>query len=149
MRMALHAAETGLLVFGTLHTNSAAKAVDRLIDGFPSEEQEQVRVVLSEVLKAVVAQVLLRKKGGGRVPAFEVLRGSAALANAIREGKTATIASLIQTGRSQGMIAMDQYLAEVVVQDLVEMDEALDKAVDKEYFKSLVEKRRSGEVPPA
>lgn len=149
MRMALHAAETGLLVFGTLHTNSAAKAVDRLIDGFPSEEQEQVRVVLSEVLKAVVAQVLLRKKGGGRVPAFEVLRGSAALANAIREGKTATIASLIQTGRSQGMIGMDQYLAELVVQDLVELDEALDKAVDKEYFKSLVEKRRAGEVPPA
>ena len=149
MRMALHAAETGLLVFGTLHTNSAAKAVDRLIDGFPSEEQEQVRVVLSEVLKAVVAQVLLRKKGGGRVPAFEVLRGSAALANAIREGKTSTIASLIQTGRSAGMIGMDQYLAELVVQDLVEPEEALDKAVDKEYFKSLVEKRRSGEVPPA
>ena len=85
MRMALRAAETGLLVFGTLHTNSAAKAVDRLIDGFPSDEQEQVRIVLSEVLKAVVAQLLLRKKGGGRVPAFEVLRGSAALSNAITD----------------------------------------------------------------
>ncbi len=147
MRMALHAAETGLLVFGTLHTNSASKAIDRLIDGFPSDEQEQVRTVLSEVLKAVVAQLLLRKKGGGRVPAFEVLRGSAALANAIREGKTSTIASLIQTGRSFGMIGMDQYLADLVVQDLVDADEAHEKAVDKEYFKTLVEKRRAGEVP--
>jgi twitching motility protein PilT len=146
MRMALHAAETGLLVFGTLHTNSAAKAVDRLIDGFPPDEQEQVRIVLSEVLKAVVAQVLLRKKGGGRVPAFEVLRGSAALANAIREGKTATITSLIQTGRSHGMVGMDQYLAELVSQDLVNAEEAIEKAIDKEYFKSLVEKRRAGEL---
>ena len=148
MRMALHAAETGLLVFGTLHTNSASKAVDRLIDGFPSDEQEQVRVVLSEVLKAVVAQLLLRKKGGGRVPAFEVLRGSAALANAIREGKTSTIASLMQTGRAQGMVSMDQYLAELVVQDLVDADEATDKAHDKDYFRSLVEKRRAGELQP-
>ncbi len=147
MRMALHAAETGLLVFGTLHTNSASKAVDRLIDGFPPDEQEQVRIVLSEVLKAVVAQVLLRKKGGGRMPAFEVLRGSAALANAIREGKTATITSLIQTGRSHGMVGMDQYLAELVAQDLVEAEEAQERAIDKEYFKSLVEKRRAGEIP--
>jgi twitching motility protein PilT len=149
MRMALHAAETGLLVFGTLHTNSASKAVDRLIDGFPPDEQEQVRIVLSEVLKAVVAQLLLRKKGGGRIPSFEVLRGSAALANAIREGKTATIASLIQTGRSHGMIGMDQYLAELVLQDLIDADEANEKAVDKDYFKALVEKRRAGEAQPA
>lgn len=147
MRMALHAAETGLLVFGTLHTNSASKAIDRLIDGFPSDEQEQVRIVLSEVLKAVVAQLLLKKKGGGRVPSFEVLRGSAALANAIREGKTATIASLIQTGRSHGMVSMDQYLAELVFQDLVDSEEAHEKAIDKDYFKSLVEKKRSGELP--
>jgi twitching motility protein PilT len=146
MRMALHAAETGLLVFGTLHTNSASKAVDRLIDGFPPDEQEQVRIVLSEVLKAVVAQVLLRKKGGGRIPAFEVLRGSAALANAIREGKTATITSLIQTGRSHGMVGMDQYLAELVAQDLADFEEAQERAVDKDYFKALVEKRRAGEI---
>ncbi len=147
MQMALHAAETGLLVFGTLHTNSASKAIDRLIDGFPSEEQEQVRIVLSEVLKAVVAQVLLRKKGGGRIPAFEVLRGSAALANAIREGKTSTIASLIQTGRSQGMVSMDQFLADLVSRDFVESEEAYEKAVDKDYFRSLVEKKRAGLVP--
>jgi len=146
MRMALHAAETGLLVFGTLHTNSASKAIDRLIDGFPSEEQEQVRIVLSEVLKAVVAQLLLRKKGGGRVPAFEVLRGSAALANAIREGKTSTIASLIQTGKQHGMVSMDQYLSDLVVKDLVDSEEAYEKAVDKEYFRSLVEKKRAGGI---
>lgn len=144
MRMALHAAETGLLVFGTLHTNSASKAIDRLIDGFPSEEQEQVRIVLSEVLKAVVAQVLLKKKGGGRIPAFEVLRGSAALANAIREGKTATIASLIQTGKQHGMVSLDQFLAELVANDLADPEEGYEKAVDKEYFRSLVEKRKAG-----
>ena len=115
MSMALQAAETGLLVFGTLHTNSAAKAVDRLIDSFPADEQEQMRTVLAEVLKAVVAQVLLKKKGGGRVPAFEVLRGSSALSNSIREGKTAMITTLIQTGRNAGMIGMDQYLADLVV----------------------------------
>ncbi|KAA0250411.1 type IV pilus twitching motility protein PilT [Acidobacteria bacterium ACD] len=143
MSMALHAAETGLLVFGTLHTNSASKAIDRLIDGFPPEEQEQVRIVLSEVLKGVVAQVLLRKKGGGRLPAFEVLKGSSALANAIREGKTATIASLIQTGRSQGMVGMDASLADMVALDQVEEEEAFTKALDKESFKALVEKRRA------
>ena len=143
MSMALHAAETGLLVFGTLHTNSASKAIDRLIDGFPPEEQEQVRIVLSEVLKGVVAQVLLRKKGGGRIPAFEVLKGSSALANAIREGKTATIASLIQTGRSQGMVGMDASLADLIAADVVEEEEAATKALDKDNFKALVEKRRA------
>ncbi len=142
MTMALQAAETGLLVFGTLHTNSAAKAIDRMIDGFPSEEQEQVRTVLSEVVKGVVAQVLLRKKGGGRMAAYEVLRGSAALSNAIREGKTATISSLIQTGRKAGMVGMDQSLADLCAQDEVLFDEAFDKCLDKENFKALVEKRK-------
>ena len=143
MTMALQAAETGLLVFATLHTNSAAKAVDRLIDSFPAEEQEQTRTVLAEVLKAVVAQVLLKKKGGGRVPAFEVLRGSSALSNSIREGKTSMITTLIQTGRTSGMIGMDQYLADLVVGAFVEADEALEKALDKEAFKALVEKRKT------
>lgn len=145
MTMALQAAETGLLVFGTLHTNSASKAIDRLIDGFPSDEQEQVRTVLSDVLKGVIAQVLLRKKGGGRIAGFEVLRGSPALANAIREGKTATITSMIQTGKSAGMIGMDQSLADLVNQDEVEFAEALDKCLDKDNFKSLVEKRKAAE----
>ncbi|MGZ6971124.1 MAG: type IV pilus twitching motility protein PilT, partial [Thermoanaerobaculia bacterium] len=143
MSMALQAAETGLLVFGTLHTNSAAKAVDRLIDSFPAEEQEQVRTVLAEVLKSVVAQVLLKKKGGGRVPAFEVLRGSSALSNSIREGKTNMIATLIQTGRNAGMVGMDQYLVDLVVGATVDADEAFEKALDKDQFKGLLEKRRT------
>ncbi len=143
MTMALRAAETGLLVFGTLHTNSASKAVDRLIDGFPSEEQDQVRTVLAEVLKAVVAQVLLKRKGGGRVPSFEVLRGSAAASNCIREGKTQTITSMIQTGKSQGMISMDQYLADLVLAETANFEEALDKAIDKDGFKKMVEKRKA------
>ena len=149
MSMALRAAETGLLVFGTLHTNSAAKAVDRLIDSFPAEEQEQVRTVLAEVLKGVVAQVLLKKKGGGRVAAFEVLRGSSALSNNIREGKTAMINTLIQTGRTAGMIGMDQYLADLVFGETVEFDEALDKALDKEQFKGILEKRKTAPRPPS
>jgi twitching motility protein PilT len=143
MSMALQAAETGLLVFGTLHTNSAVKAVDRLIDSFPAEEQEQVRTVLAEVLKSVVAQVLLKKKGGGRVPAFEVLRGSSALSNSIREGKTNMISTLIQTGRNAGMVGMDQYLVDLVLAATVDADEAFEKALDKDQFKGLLEKRRT------
>jgi twitching motility protein PilT len=143
MSMALQAAETGLLVFGTLHTNSAAKAVDRLIDSFPAEEQEQVRIVLAEVLKSVVAQVLLKKKGGGRVPAFEVLRGSSALSNSIREGKTNMISTLIQTGRTAGMVGMDQYLVDLVLAATVDADEAFEKALDKDQFKGLLEKRKA------
>ena len=149
MSMALQAAETGLLVFGTLHTNSAAKAVDRLIDSFPAEEQEQVRTVLAEVLKGVVAQVLLKKKGGGRVAAFEVLRGSSALSNNIREGKTAMINTLIQTGRNAGMIGMDQSLADLVVAGSVESEEAFEKALDKEQFRGLLEKRKNAPRPQA
>ena len=143
MSMALQAAETGLLVFGTLHTNSAAKAVDRLIDSFPAEEQEQVRTVLAEVLKSVVSQVLLKKKGGGRVPAFEVLRGSSALSNSIREGKMNMISTLIQTGRTAGMVGMDQYLVDLVLAATVDADEAFEKALDKDQFKGLLEKRRT------
>jgi twitching motility protein PilT len=143
MSMALQAAETGLLVFGTLHTNSAAKAVDRLIDSFPAEEQEQVRTVLAEVLKSVVAQVLVKKKGGGRVPAFEVLRGSSALSNSIREGKTNMISTLIQTGRNAGMVGMDQYLVDLVLAGTVDADEAFERALDKDQFKGLLEKRKA------
>jgi twitching motility protein PilT len=149
MSLALRAAETGLLVFGTLHTNSAARAVDRLIDSFSAEEQEQVRTVLAEVLKAVVAQVLLKKKGGGRVAAFEVLRGSSALSNNIREGKTGMISTLIQTGRASGMVGMDQYLADLVVEDVVDGNDALEKALDKDQFTGLVDKRRTAAAKAA
>jgi len=138
MRMALTAAETGLLVFATVHTNSAAKAVDRIIDAFPAAEQEQVRIVLAETLRGVVAQQLLKKKGGGRVAAHEVLLGSAALSNAIREGKTALVNNMIATGKSRGMISMDQTLTELVKNDVVEPDEAFERALDKESFKGIL-----------
>jgi twitching motility protein PilT len=138
IRMAMMAAETGLLVFGTLHTNSSAKAIDRIIDAFPANEQEQIRVVLAENLRAVIAQQLLRKKGGGRIPAFEILLGSTALSNSIREGKTSLIQNQIQTGRSRGMMSMDQSLAELVRNGLVESEEALERAFDRETFKSFL-----------
>ena len=139
MRMALTAAETGLLVFATLHTNSAAKAVDRIIDAFPASEQEQIRIVLAESLRAVVAQQLLRKKVSGRVPAFEILLGSSALSNAIREGKVSQINNQIQTGRARGMISMDQSLLELVRTGAVKGDAALDRAFDRESFRSALD----------
>jgi twitching motility protein PilT len=138
IRMALTAAETGLLVFATLHTNSAAKAIDRIIDAFPANEQEQIRTVLAEVLRAVVAQQLLRKKEKGRVAAFEVLIGSTGLSNAIREGKTGLINNQIQTGKSRGMISMDQSLGELLRGGIVAPEEALERAFDKDSFKSLI-----------
>jgi len=138
MRMALTAAETGLLVFATVHTNSAAKAVDRVIDAFPAGEQEQVRIVLAEALRGVVAQQLLRKKGGGRLAAFEILLGSSALSNSIREGKTSLINNQIATGKSKGMISMDQSLTELVKSGVVEPGEALERAIDKETFKGMI-----------
>jgi twitching motility protein PilT len=138
MRMALTAAETGLLVFATLHTNSAAKAVDRIIDAFPASEQEQIRIVLAETVRAVVAQQLLKKAGTGRIPAFEILLGSSALSNAIREGKTAQINNQIQTGKSRGMISMDQSLAELVRLGLVTREMALERAFDREAFRSML-----------
>lgn len=138
IRMALMASETGLLVFATLHTNSAAKAVDRIIDAFPATEQEQIRIVLAESLRAVVAQQLLRKREKGRAPAFEILLGSTALSNAIREAKTNLINNQIQTGKSKGMISMDQSLTELVRNNTVLPEEALDRAHDKESFKAML-----------
>lgn len=148
MRMALTAAETGLLVFATLHTNSAAKAVDRIIDAFPANEQEQIRVVLADSLRAVVAQQLLRKKEGGRVAAFEILLSSTALSSAIREGRTSLINNQIQTGRARGMIAMDQSLGELVRNGIVEPQEALEHASDRETFRAMIASL-APEVPPA
>ncbi len=148
MRMALTAAETGLLVFATLHTNSAAKAVDRIIDAFPAGEQEQIRIVLAESLRAVVAQQLLKKKGSGRVAAFEILLGSSALSNAIREGKSSQINNQIATGRARGMISMDQSLLELVRSGQITGEAALDRAFDRESFRSAVAalKREAGEM---
>ena len=147
--MALTAAETGLLVFATLHTNSAAKAIDRIIDAFPASEQEQIRIVLAETLRAVVAQQLLKKSESGRIPAFEILLGSSALSNAIREGKTAQINNQIQTGRSRGMVSMDQSLAELVRKGHVSRDSAIEHAFDREAFRSMLSAlpRETGSTP--
>jgi twitching motility protein PilT len=149
MRMALSAAETGLLVFATLHTNSAAKAVDRIVDAFPAGEQEQIRTVLAGTLRAVVAQQLLRRREKGRVAAFEVLLGSTALSNAIREGKTGLINNQIQTGKSKGMIGMDQSLTELVRAGVVSPEEALERSFDKESFKALIASLPKEPRPPA
>jgi len=133
--LALTAAETGHLVFGTLHTNSAHKTVDRIIDTFPGELQHQVRSMLSESLRGVVAQQLLRKKGGkGRVAAHEIMVGTPAVSNLIREAKTFQIPSSIQTGKRDGMILMDQSIMNLMMAGTVDADEAYGKALDKAAF---------------
>ncbi|WP_235041153.1 type IV pilus twitching motility protein PilT [Vreelandella profundi] len=124
IRLALTAAETGHLVLGTLHTTSAAKAVDRIIDVFPGDEKTMVRSMLSESLQAVVSQTLLKRQGGGRVAAHEVLVATSAVRNLIREDKTAQIYSAIQTGGSLGMQTLDFALAQLVQEGLVSAEEA-------------------------
>lgn len=141
IEMALKAAETGLLVFGTLHTNSAAKTIDRVINVFPTEQQDGVRGVLAGVLKGVLAQQLLRRKGGGRVAALEVLFGTSALAALIREGKTHQIPGLIMQGRSAGMISMDESLRNMVLADHIEPHAALEKALDKDEMRKWLAER--------
>ena len=144
--MALSAAETGLLVFGTLHTNSAAKTMDRVINVFPSDQQEGVRGVLSGVVKSILAQQLLRKKGGGRVAAIEVLFGTPALSSLVREGKTYQIPGVIKSGKKLGMISMDDSLKSLVARDIVESHAALEKALDKDDMRKWL-KERGADVP--
>ncbi|NMX90004.1 MULTISPECIES: type IV pilus twitching motility protein PilT [unclassified Pseudomonas] len=128
IRLALTAAETGHLVFGTLHTSSAAKTVDRLVDVFPAGEKAMVRSMLSESLQAVVSQVLLKKVGGGRVAAHEIMLGTPAIRNLIREDKVAQLYSAIQTGGALGMKTLDMSLKGLVSQGLVSREEAQQKA---------------------
>jgi twitching motility protein PilT len=137
--LALTAAETGHLVFGTLHTNSAHKTVDRILDTFPADQQDQVRAMLSESLKGVIAQQLLKRKGGGRVAAQEILVGTPAVGNLIREGKTYQIPSVIQTGKRDGMIQMDQSIMAHLMAGAIDGDEAYRRAHDKALFKQYVE----------
>jgi twitching motility protein PilT len=137
--MALTAAEKGTIVFGTLHTNNAAKTVDRIISVFPADEQEGVRAVLGETLRAVVAQQLIPKLGGGRVAAIEILFCSPAIGNMIREGKTPQITSAIQTGSRDGMIDMDTSIRRLYEGKQISARAAFDKAIDKSIFKDLVE----------
>jgi twitching motility protein PilT len=136
--IAIETAETGHLVFGTLHTTTAPSTVDRLIDQFPPDQQEQVRTMLASSLQGVCAQVLCRKKGGGRVAAHEVLLGSSAVSNLIREGKTFQLFSIMQTGRNAGMKTMNDSLMELVKNGLVEPKEAYMKAVNKGEIKGLL-----------
>ncbi|MBU1232359.1 MAG: type IV pilus twitching motility protein PilT [Proteobacteria bacterium] len=133
--LALTCAELGILVFGTLHTNSAAKTIDRIINAFPAEQQAQTRTMLSESLKAVIAQQLLKTKDGkGRCAAIEVLLGSSALASIIRDGKITQIDSLIQTGKSQGMQTMDQHLQDMLEKGMITREAAKEKAMNKSLF---------------
>lgn len=133
--LALTCAEFGILVFGTLHTNSAAKTVDRIINAFPSDQQAQTRMMLSESLRAVVAQQLVRTKfGKGRCAANEVLIGSPALASMIRENKTSQIGSLMQTGTTSGMQTMDQHLKRLLDEGTISGRDAYEKAIDKNLF---------------
>ncbi|MEQ5803679.1 type IV pilus twitching motility protein PilT [Halomonas sp. H10-9-1] len=128
IRLALTAAETGHLVFGTLHTTSAAKTIDRIIDVFPGDEKSMVRSMLSESLQAVISQTLLKRMGGGRVAAHEILVATAAVRNLIREDKVAQIYSAIQTGGNLGMQTLDAALAKLVADNVVARDEAQAKA---------------------
>jgi twitching motility protein PilT len=134
IRLALTAAETGHLVFGTLHTSSAAKTIDRVVDVFPAGEKDMVRSMLSESLRAVISQTLLKKNGGGRVAAHEIMLGTAAIRNLIREGKIAQMYSAIQTGQSSGMQTLDQSLQELLGKGVISREEARYKAVNKETF---------------
>jgi twitching motility protein PilT len=132
IRLALTASETGHLVFGTLHTSSAAKTVDRIVDVFPAGEKDMVRAMLSESLRAVISQTLMKRTGGGRIAAHEIMMGTPAIRNLIREGKVAQMYSAIQTGQSQGMQTLDQCLQEMVQKGLVSREEAKYKAQNKE-----------------
>ena len=135
IRLALSAAETGHLVFGTLHTSSAAKTIDRIVDVFPAAEKEMVRSMLSESLRAVISQTLCKTKDGqGRVAAHEIMIGTPAIRNLIRENKIAQMYSAIQTGSNIGMQTLDQNLKELVQRNIVSVGEARGKASNKDAF---------------
>jgi len=138
--IAIETAETGHLVFGTLHTTTACSTVDRIIDQFPADRQQQIRVMLSESLKGVISQTLLPKKGGGRVAALEILIVTPAISNLIREGKTFQIPSAMQTGKQLGMVVLNDALLNLVMKGFVEPRDAYIKAVDKPAFESLLQR---------
>jgi twitching motility protein PilT len=140
--IAIETAETGHLVFGTLHTTTAASTIDRIIDQFAADRQSQVRVMLSESLRGVIAQTLCKKKGGGRVAAREILLSIPAVSNLIREGKTFQIPSIMQTNKRAGMVTLNDNLVELVDEGLVEPQEAYMKAVDKSSFAAMLKAKR-------
>jgi len=134
IRLALSGAETGHLVFGTLHTSSAAKTIDRIVDVFPAAEKDMVRSMISESLRAVISQTLLKKIGGGRAAAHEIMIGTGAIRNLIRENKIAQMYSAIQTGQQYGMQTLDQNMQDLIRKGVITKDEARGKATQKEIF---------------
>ncbi|HEY2030987.1 MAG TPA: type IV pilus twitching motility protein PilT [Myxococcales bacterium] len=145
--IALETAETGHLVFGTLHTNTAPSTVDRIIDQFPPDRQAQVRTMLSESLKAVVAQTLVKKIGGGRAAAQEVLFVNSAISNLIREGKTFQIPSIMQTQRNAGMVTLNDALFDLVKRKVVAPEDALAKAIARSELKAMLERLAATPAP--
>jgi len=140
--LALSCAELGILVFGTLHTNSAAKTIDRIINAFPAKQQAQTKTMLAESLKAIIAQQLLKTKDNkGRCAALEILLGSSALASIIREGKFSQINSLIQMGTKSGMQTMDQHLMKLIKDEMITPESAYEKAIDKNLFLNLMQEK--------
>ena len=138
--IAIETAETGHLVFGTLHTTTAASTVDRIIDQFPTDRQSQIRTMLSESLRGVIAQTLCKKIGGGRVAALEVLIVTSAVSNLIREGKTFQLPSIMQVGKAAGMVTLNDSLMNLVTKKLVAPEEAYAKSVDKAGFEGLLKR---------
>jgi twitching motility protein PilT len=134
IQLALTAAETGHLVFGTLHTSSAPKTVDRIIDVFPPNQQSQIRAQFAESIEAVVAQTLCKKKGGGRVAALELMTGSTAVRNLIREGKIHQIPGTMQVSQKDGMQTMDMALIDLVTRGLITREEAQSKSMSPNLF---------------
>jgi len=145
--LALTAAETGHLVFGTLHTSSAPKTVDRIIDVFPAAQQEQIRIMFSESIQAVVTQTLLKKRAGGRTAALEILIGTPAVRNLIREGKIHQIPSAMQTGQKVGMQTLDMALLELVRRGIVNMEEAQSKTLTPNLFGRMDTDGPNGRAP--
>jgi twitching motility protein PilT len=139
--IAIETAETGHLVFGTLHTTTAVSTIDRIIDQFPADRQEQIRIMLSESLKGVVAQVLCKKKGGGRVAAREILLSIGAVSNLIRDSKTFQLMSTMQTNKKMGMVTLNDSLIGLVDSDTIEPQEAYMKAADKQGMETLLTTR--------
>jgi twitching motility protein PilT len=149
MQMAIRAAETGHLVFATLHTNSAAQTVDRIVDSFPPAQQEQVRLMLSNSIQAVLCQQLLpRATGRGRVCALEVMIATAAIRNLIREAKSHQITSSIQTGAAVGMQTLDQHLRELYLKGIITYEEAMGRAMNQDELKKMISTPMGGGAAP-
>jgi len=144
--LAIECAETGHLVFSTVHTTTAPSTVDRVIDQFPPDQQEQIRVMLADTLKCVIAQTLCRRKGKGRVAAFEILFVHSGVANLIREKKTFQLPSIIQTGKKYGMCTMNESLMSLVEEDIITLEEAYSKSVDKQDMNERVNRYLLGLV---